>query len=290
MADNKDSSIKNWPEDERPRERLIKFGEDKLSDAHLLGILIGSGDKQANKNAVELAFDLLNRFGGLQHLDSASINEMCQVKGIGPAKAAQIRAALEIGKRLTSKSTGPRVKMLCSQDFVDYFSPFLRRLKKEIVKVALLNPKLHIIKDITISEGSLNSSIVHPREVMIPAIKESAASIVLIHNHPSGDPAPSQQDMEITHRISKTGQIIGWLEGFKAISDVYCVTDGTFAGSNPALEKKIGFIDKDPYQKGWLYEATGEADAKCMNVDDYVAVLDKTITKILENQRADEIT
>ena len=209
MADHKDTSIKSWPEDERPRERLIKFGEDKLSDAHLLGILIGSGDKQSKKNAVDLALDLLNKFGGLQELDSATINEMCQIKGIGPAKAVQVKAALEIGKRLTAKNTGPRVKMLCSQDFVDYFSPFLRRLKKEVVKIALLNPKLHIIKDITISEGSLNSSIVHPREVMIPAIKESAASIVLIHNHPSGDPSPSQQDMEITHRISKTGQIIG---------------------------------------------------------------------------------
>lgn len=88
----------------------------------------------------------------------------------------------------------------------------------------------------------------------------------------------------------KTGQIIGWLEGFKAISDVYCVADGIFSGSNPALEKKIGFIDKDSYNKGWLYEATGEPDAKCMNVDAYVAVLDKTIDKILENQRADEIT
>jgi len=88
----------------------------------------------------------------------------------------------------------------------------------------------------------------------------------------------------------KTGQIIGWLEGFKAISDAYCVVEGTFAGSNPALEKKIGFIDKDPYQKGWLYEAKGESDAKCMNVDAYVAVLDKTIDKILENQRADEIS
>lgn len=223
MADQKDSSIKNWPEDERPRERLIKFGEDKLSDAHLLGMLLGSGDKQANKNAVDLALDLLNQFGGLQHLDTASINEMCQIKGIGSAKAAQIKAALEVGKRLTSKNTGPRVKMLCSQDFVNYFSPFLRRLKKEVVKIALLNPKLQIIKDITVSEGSLNSSIVHPREVMIPAIKESAASIVMIHNHPSGDPTPSQQDMQITHRISKTGHIIGI-----KLLDHIIIGDGSF--------------------------------------------------------------
>jgi len=99
--------------------------------------------------------------------------------------------------------------MRTSQDFADLFSPFLKNLKKEIVKVALLDPKLHIIKEQTISEGSLNSSIVHPREVMVPAIKESAASLALVHNHPSGDPSPSQQDIEITHRIAKTGQIIG---------------------------------------------------------------------------------
>ncbi|MFQ5444449.1 MAG: RadC family protein, partial [Nitrospinales bacterium] len=93
--------------------------------------------------------------------------------------------------------------------FVNFYSPFLKNLKKEIVKIVLLNPKLKLIKDINISEGSLQASIVHPREVMIPAIKESAASIVMIHNHPSGDPSPSQADIEITHRLTKTGEIVG---------------------------------------------------------------------------------
>jgi DNA repair protein RadC len=160
------SSIKHWPEDERPRERLIRYGEDKLSDANLLGILIGSGDRQSRKNAVDLSRDLLRVFGGFRSLDQATVNELCQIKGIGAAKAAQIKAAL-------------------------------------------LDPKMNLIKECNISEGSLNSSIVHPREVMIPAIKESAAAIALVHNHPSGDPTPSQQDIEITHRISKTRQIIG---------------------------------------------------------------------------------
>ena len=99
--------------------------------------------------------------------------------------------------------------MRSSRDFFELFSPFLRNLKKEVVKVALLDPKMNLIKERTVSEGSLNVSIVHLREVMIPAIKESAAAIALVHNHPSGDPMPSQQDIEITHRISKTGQIIG---------------------------------------------------------------------------------
>jgi DNA repair protein RadC len=204
MADHSHSSIKNWPEDERPRERLIKYGEDKLSDASLLGILIGSGDRTANKNAIDLSRDLLNMFNDFYSIDQATVTELCKVKGIGLAKAA-----LEVGKRMSSQSSGKKVKMETSRCFVEHFTPFMKNLKKEIVKLVLLNPKLFVIKDLTISEGSLNSSVLHPREVMIPAIKESAASFAVIHNHPSGDPSPSQQDMEITHRLNKTGQIIG---------------------------------------------------------------------------------
>jgi DNA repair protein RadC len=209
MPGKNSSSIKYWPEDERPRERLIKYGSNSLSDAHLLGILIGSGDRRAKKNAVDLSRDLLNVFGSLENLDQASVTEMCQVKGIGSAKAAQIKAALEVGKRMASKPSDIKNKLKSSRAFVDQFAPFLKNLKKEIVKIVLLDPKLQYIKDLTISEGSLNASIVHPREVMIPAIRESAASFALIHNHPSGDPTPSQQDFEITHRLNKTGKIVG---------------------------------------------------------------------------------
>ncbi len=134
---------------------------------------------------------------------------MCQVKGIGPAKAAQIKAALEVGKRMASKPASIKIKLKSSQALVEQFSPFLKNLKNEVVKIVLLDPKLQYIKDLAISEGSLNASIVHPREVMIPAIRESAASFALIHNHPSGDPTPSQQDLEITHRLNKTGKIVG---------------------------------------------------------------------------------
>ena len=209
MAGQDSSSIKNWPEDERPRERLIKYGSSSLSDAHLLGILIGSGDRRAKKNAVDLSRDLLNMFETLENIDQATVTEMCQVKGIGAATAAQIKAALEVGKRMAAKPINIKIKLKSSQAFVDQFSPFLKHLKKEIVKIVLLDPKLQYIKDLTVSEGSLNASIVHPREVMIPAIRESAASFALIHNHPSGDPTPSQQDFEITHRLHKTGKIVG---------------------------------------------------------------------------------
>jgi len=174
-----------------------------------LGILIGSGDHSAKKNAIDLSRDLLTMFTDFNRIDQASITELCKVKGIGLAKAAQIKAALEVGKRMSSQSSGKKIKMTTSRCFVEHFAPFMKNLKKEIVKLVLLNPKLVVIKDLTISEGSLNASIMHPREVMIPAIQESAASFAVIHNHPSGDPSPSQQDMEITHRLNKTGQIIG---------------------------------------------------------------------------------
>jgi len=209
MPRKNSSAIKHWPKNERPRERLIKYGSNTLSDAHLLGILIGSGDRRSKKNAIDLSLDLLNVFGTLENLDRATVSEMCQVNGIGAAKAAQIKAALEVGKRMAAKPASMKLKLKSSQAFVDQFSPFLKSLKKEIVKIVLLDPKLQYIKDLTISEGSLNASIVHPREVMIPAIRESAASFALIHNHPSGDPAPSQADFEITHRLNKTGKIVG---------------------------------------------------------------------------------
>lgn len=144
MASEDSSSIKHWPEDERPRERLVKFGGDSLSDAQLLAILIGSGDRGANKNAIDLCRDLLKIFENLNNLDRASIHEICQVKGIGLAKATQIKAALEVGKRMASTRFGNKKKMTTSRAFVDYFAPFLQNLRKEVVKVALLNNKLQI--------------------------------------------------------------------------------------------------------------------------------------------------
>ena len=210
MADSKGHSIKHWPEDERPRERLIKFGSHLLSDAQLVGVVIGTGDHRSNKNAVDLGRDLIQKFGNFYYVDLASVPEISSVRGFGTAKAAQVKAALEMGKRMMAqKGSSSRTQMKTSRDFFEQYAPFMRNLRKEVVKVVLLNPKLHIIKDLTISEGSVNQSIVHPREVMIPAIKESASSIVLLHNHPSGDPFPSSADIEITHRVGKTGEIIG---------------------------------------------------------------------------------
>ena len=160
MADSKGHSIKHWPEDERPRERLIKFGSHLLSDAQLVGVVIGTGDHRSNKNAVDLGRDLIQKFGNFYYVDLASVPEISSVRGFGTAKAAQVKAALEMGKRMMAqKGSGSRTQMKTSRDFFEQYAPFMRNLRKEVVKVVLLNPKLHIIKDLTISEGSVNQSI-----------------------------------------------------------------------------------------------------------------------------------
>ncbi|MBI5183878.1 MAG: DNA repair protein RadC [Nitrospinae bacterium] len=202
-------TIKHWPQDERPRERLIKYGADELSDAQLLAIIIRTGVSTDKKSALDLARELITRFGNFSKMDTISIAELCNVNGIGKAKAVQIKAAMEIGKRMLSQNGDAIIRIRTSKDVVNHYIPLMRNIKKEIFKTILLDGKNKIIKDVTISEGSLTSSIVHPREVFNPAIKESASAIIFIHNHPSGDPTPSKDDIEITHRLIKAGEIIG---------------------------------------------------------------------------------
>jgi DNA repair protein RadC len=152
---------------------------------------------------------LLNVFGALENLNQATVSEVCQIKGIGAAKAAQIKSALELGKLMASKPTGVKIKLKFSQAFGEQFSPFLKNLKKTTVRIVRLDLILQLIKDLTIPKGSSNASIVHSREVMTPRFRESATSFALIHNHLSGDPTPSQKYFEITNRLNQTGKIIG---------------------------------------------------------------------------------
>ena len=206
MAEYREA-IKDWPEDERPRERLIKYGAESLSDAQLLAIILRIGNKA--KSAVDLARTLISKFENFRSMDSLSISELCKEKGIGTAKAAQIKAAFEIGKRMLSSNSELKKGFTCSDDVISHYIPLMKNLKKEIFKTVLLDSKNKIIRDVTISEGSLTASIVHPREVFNPAIKNSAAAVILIHNHPSGDPSPSREDIEITQRLVKSGEIVG---------------------------------------------------------------------------------
>jgi DNA repair protein RadC len=202
-------AIKEWPEDERPRERLMKLGADALSEAQLLAIVLSTGDASSRRSALDLAMHLVQTFGGLRALDAASIAELRQMKGIGPAKATTIKAALELGKRLSGEPAQRNFKVTSPQDLVNYFQPRLQHLRKEVFKAILLNTKHQVLKDVTVSEGSLSASLVHPREAFLPAIKESAAAVIFLHNHPSGDPTPSTEDRELTLRLAEVGQLVG---------------------------------------------------------------------------------
>jgi len=199
--------IKEMPVLERPREKMINQGTQRLSNAELIAILIHTGNK--NQNAIELSNEIINTFGGLSGLTDITFDELISIKGIGAAKACNILAALELNKRISTFSKKKKMKITSPNDVCNLFMDELRYEKKEQFITVLLNTKSELISTEVISMGNLNSSIVHPREVYKYAIKKSAASVLFIHNHPSGDPKPSQNDKEITKRLTEVGDIIG---------------------------------------------------------------------------------
>jgi DNA repair protein RadC len=200
-------TIKDIPEEERPRERLAKYGAEVLSNAELLAIILRTGTKY--DSAINIANKLLNNSQGIRYLYESSFEELKCTKGIGTAKAAQIKAALELGRRLRTYKGSGNIYIKTPSDAADIVMEDIRYLKKECMKVILLNIKNMVISIKDVSTGSLNSSIVHPREVFVEAIKSSSASIIVCHNHPSGDPTPSQEDINVTKRIYEAGKIIG---------------------------------------------------------------------------------
>ncbi|WP_029913424.1 RadC family protein [Pelobacter seleniigenes] len=201
--------IKDWPADERPREKLLASGAEKLTDAELLALIIRTGDGSGKNSAVDLARALLSRFGSFRQLAAASISELCQQPGIGPAKAAEIQALFQIGRRFADQRLQPGQPYRSSQDAFLHFHERLCDYRKEVFVALLLDTKNRLLKEVRISEGSLNASIVHPREVFAPALKEAAAAILFVHNHPSGDPTPSREDLNITERLKQVGELMG---------------------------------------------------------------------------------
>jgi len=199
--------IKEMPTLERPREKMINYGSNALSNAELIAILIGSGN--ARQNAIELSSEIINNFGGLIALTDITHEELTSIRGIGDAKACNILAALELNKRVSAYALKKRLKITSPNDVCNIFMDELRYDKKEKFIIILLNTKSEIISRELISIGNLNSSIVHPREVYKYAIKKSAASVLFIHNHPSGNPDPSKNDKNITKRLTEVGEIIG---------------------------------------------------------------------------------
>lgn len=199
--------IPRWPKNERPRERLLQDGPQHLTEAELLGILLGKGIRK--KTAIDLARELLDRYESLQKLFSRSPSELTTVKGIGPAKAAILSAAFELVRRIQSRKGADRPLFKRSSDVAGHYLPLTRDLRKEVFKVLLLNRANRFIKEVFISEGTLDASVVHPRDVFREALLEPAAAIILIHNHPSGNPNPSDEDLRITKQLVEAGQLLG---------------------------------------------------------------------------------
>jgi len=200
-------TIKDMPADLRPRERLLRDGAGVLTDIELLAIILRTGTAAAS--AVQLAAAVLGRFGHLRGLVQASVEELSLLPGIGPAKAAQIKAALELGRRVAASSGAERPVIKSPEDVAGLVMEEMRHLDREHFRALLLNTRHQVIAQETISIGTLNSSAVHPRELFKNAVKRSAAALILVHNHPSGDPAPSREDLEITRRLQEAGRIIG---------------------------------------------------------------------------------
>ena len=201
--------IKDWPEEDRPREKLLDRGAEALSDAELLAILLCTGNASTGESAVDQAHFLLKQFKDLKGLDCAPIADLRAVKGIGAAKTAQLKAGLEIGRRLGQDKWKVGEPLRSSEDVFRHFRKDFESEKREIFYVVLLTNKNRKIREVKISEGSLTASLVHPREVYNPVIRESAAAVIFVHNHPSGDPAPSPEDLEITRRLKEVGEVMG---------------------------------------------------------------------------------
>ena len=203
------NTMKDIPNAERPYEKCLKQGAEALSDAELLAVLLRTGTK--GENVLALAKRLLYQDGGagLLGIHQFSFQSLMKLKGIGKVKAVQILCLSELAKRLSKASVEPRLRFSSSQSVAEYYMEDLRHRNQEVMKLLLLNSKAELIDETNISKGTVNASLVTPRELFVEALKKEAVSMILLHNHPSGDPTPSRDDILTTKRISECGLLIG---------------------------------------------------------------------------------
>jgi DNA repair protein RadC len=199
--------LKDLPEDLKPRERLHRYGPEVLSNKEILAILLRTGSK--GENVLELAERILVETGGVRGLAGLSLPELERVYGIGPAKAAQVKAAFELGRRSAGADPLLRPVINCPADAAGLVMEEMRNLDREHFRIMYLSTRNNVLGISPVSVGSLNSSIVHPRECFKEAIRRNANTIILLHNHPSGDPTPSREDIDITQRLAESGKILG---------------------------------------------------------------------------------
>jgi len=195
------------PRFDRPRERLIAHGPTALSDAELVALLLRTGGPRGD--ALAAATSLLEAHDGLHGLARAGAFELAAVAGIGPAKSASVRACMELGRRLATRRLEPGSAIRGPEDVFAHFHPRLRHVCQERFIALLLDGRHRVVREETVSQGTLTASLVHPREVFRPALREAAAALILVHNHPSGDPAPSTEDREVTRRLVRAGELLG---------------------------------------------------------------------------------
>ncbi len=200
--------LSQWPTGEGPRERLLAHGPASLSTAQLLAVLLRTGGRRG-QTALELARRVIAHFGGLAELAHAGPEELQAIPGVGPAGAAAVAAALELARRADPADRRRRPVFASAAEAAHWLMPRLAHLRKEHFVALLLDGKNRLIRQVRISEGSLSSSIVHPREAFLPAVRASAAAVIFAHNHPSGDPGPSREDLSVTEQLRQAGGILG---------------------------------------------------------------------------------
>jgi len=201
------TSIKDWPADERPREKLLKHGPAALADAELLALLIRTGSDKGT--ALDLAKGILREAKSLYGIASRSASELMRTKGIGKAKAVELLAAFEIGRRVEARKHDEKLIVKSPDDVARYMTPKMRHLSYEEFVVLVLDAQNGLREEVKLTSGTLNASLVHPREVFKAAIDHRAAAIIVVHNHPSGNLEPSREDIEITRQLVEAGKIIG---------------------------------------------------------------------------------
>jgi len=198
--------LERSPVGERPRERLYWNGADALADAELLALQLGTGRR--GRSAIEVAHDVLAAYGSLTDLASREASELARVPGIGRAKAARLAATFELCRRLRARAPAARLTLSGPAEVYAAYGSLMEDLRREVFRIALLDAQNGLLRDLVISEGTLSSSLVHPREVFKPAILESAASVILLHNHPSGDPTPSREDIRLTRQLVEAARLL----------------------------------------------------------------------------------
>lgn len=203
-------TVKELPTSERPYEKCERYGAGALSDAELLAVIIRTGTKK--QRAIDLAVNILNystAYPGLKGLNYLSMKELTRIKGIGRVKAIELLCLTELTRRMAKEATRDSLRLTAPQSVADYYMQDMRHRTAEQVLLIMLDSKNRILKDLVISEGTVNTSIMPVREVFVYAVKYEAVNIILLHNHPSGDPTPSSEDIRVTKKIAEAGKLIG---------------------------------------------------------------------------------